>query len=134
MQTPGREEIEGSAIAAVKKAQTQKAAAKQTNFADEETEEGKTGSNDMLKSVRELGDPDDIIEGLGGADNIEDLENCFTRLRVTLKDMSKLDEAAINKFKNSGIVKKNDSVQIIIGLRVDDVCAAINERLHRNSE
>ncbi len=134
LQTPGREEIEGSAIAAVKKAQTQKAAAKQTNFADEETEEGKTGSNDMLKSVRELGDPDDIIEGLGGADNIEDLENCFTRLRVTLKDMSKLDEAAINKFKNSGIVKKNDSVQIIIGLRVDDVCAAINERLHRNSE
>ncbi len=75
-----------------------------------------------------------IQTGLGGADNIEDLENCFTRLRVTLKDMSKLDEAAINKFKNSGIVKKNDSVQIIIGLRVDDVCAAINERLHRNSE
>lgn len=76
-----------------------------------------------------LGDVNFIIAGLGGAENIDGVTNCFTRLRVDVKDMSKLDEASINKFPNSGIVKKGNNVQVIIGMKVqsvrEDVCAIL---------
>lgn len=76
-----------------------------------------------------LGDVNFIIAGLGGAKNIDAVTNCFTRLRVDVKDMSKLDETSINKFPNSGIVKKGNNVQVIIGMKVqsvrEDVCAIL---------
>jgi PTS system arbutin-like IIC component len=81
------------------------------------------------KGVAAMGDVQDIIDGLGGKDNIKAVINCMTRLRVDVKDVSKVDKDKINRFKNSGIVMKEDNVQIIIGLKVDDVCEAINEKL-----
>lgn len=62
-----------------------------------------------------------FIEGLGGAQNIEVVNNCFTRLRIDVKDISLVDEDIINKSQNSGIVKKGKNVQIIIGLTVQKV-------------
>ena len=73
-----------------------------------------------------LGDVNDIIAGLGGKENIVTVNNCFTRLRVEVKDIEKIDDACINQFKNSGIVKKGNNIQIIIGMKVqtvrEDVC------------
>ena len=44
--------------------------------------------------------------------------------------MSLINDDAINKFKNSGIVKKGNNVQIIIGMKVqtvrEDVCQYLN--------
>ena len=71
----------------------------------------------------------DIIEGLGGKANIVTVENCITRLRVSLKDPSLLQEALINKTVNRGIVKKGNDIQIIYGLQVADVRRAVEEQL-----
>ena len=71
----------------------------------------------------------DIIEGLGGKANIVTVENCITRLRVSLKDPSLLQEALINKTVNRGIVKKGNDIQIIYGLQVADVLRAVEEQL-----
>lgn len=76
-----------------------------------------------------LGDINDIITGLGGKENIVSVNNCFTRLRVEVKDIEKLDDANINKFKNSGIVKKGNNVQIIIGMKVQTVREDVCQRL-----
>ena len=57
-----------------------------------------------------------VIDGLGGKENILSVDNCFTRLRVNIKDPAKLDEASINKLPNSGIVKKGTDIQIFKGL------------------
>ncbi len=38
---------------------------------------------------------DAIISGLGGADNIVEIEACITRLRTEVKDGAKVDEAAL---------------------------------------
>ena len=73
----------------------------------------------------------DIIEGLGGKDNITAVENCITRLRVTLKDPSLLREASINKTQNRGIVKKGSNIQIIYGLQVADVRRAVDDQLKK---
>lgn len=71
----------------------------------------------------------DIIEGLGGKDNINTVENCITRLRVNLKDPSLIKEELINRTENKGIVKKGSDIQIIYGLQVADVRRAVEEQL-----
>ena len=94
----------------------------------EDDDEGEEGQAQAVKADSR-GDVNDIIAGLGGKENIVHVTNCMTRLRVEVKDLSLLDEDKINKYKNSGIVKKNNNVQIIIGLQVghvkSDVCAAL---------
>ena len=70
-----------------------------------------------------------IVEALGGKENILSVDNCFTRLRVNIKDPAKLDEAAINKLPNSGIVKKGTDIQIVYGLQVADIKRAVEAQL-----
>ena len=103
---------------------------KKFNLATPGREEEEDYTQEDLKKVAErnknvedgnLGDVLDIIDGLGGKENIDYVTNCLTRLRVDVKDVSKVDDAKINKFINSGIVKNGNNVQIIIGLTVSDV-------------
>ena len=70
-----------------------------------------------------------VIDGLGGKENILSVDNCFTRLRVNIKDPAKLDEASINKLPNSGIVKKGTDIQIVYGLQVADIKRAVEAQL-----
>lgn len=70
-----------------------------------------------------------LLEGLGGKENVEEIENCFTRLRVRLKDIQKLDKDKINQVKNSGIVEKGNDIQIIFGLQVTEICADLKKIL-----
>ena len=72
-----------------------------------------------------------LINGLGGKANITALENCITRLRVTMADPSLLNEELINKVENHGIVKKGSTVQIIVGLHVAEVRQAVNAQLEK---
>ena len=75
-----------------------------------------------------------IIDGLGGPDNIVSLMNCFTRLRIDLKDMNLINEDEVNKFKNSGIVRGKNNVQIIVGMKVQDVFEKVMVALGRDLE
>lgn len=70
-----------------------------------------------------------IIEGLGGEDNIKSISNCYTRLRVEVKDIEKVNENKINEYKNQGIVIKGNNVQIIIGMKVQKVCEHVKQAL-----
>lgn len=70
-----------------------------------------------------------LINGLGGKGNIVNVENCFTRLRVEVKDISLVDDDLINQVQNSGIVKKGNNIQIIFGLQVQTVRKSIDKYL-----
>ena len=72
---------------------------------------------------------ENIIEGLGGRENINTVDNCFTRLRVNVKDASLVKEDVINKTPNSGIVKKNTDIQVVFGLQVIEIKKAVEELL-----
>ena len=72
-----------------------------------------------------------IIQNVGGKDNIESLENCFTRLRVNVKDESLVDEDLINHMKNSGIMRKGKDIQIILGMQVAQVRGQVEEALEK---
>ena len=80
-------------------------------------------------SVKDAAEVQCVIDGLGGKENILSVDNCFTRLRVNIKDPAKLDEAAINKLPNSGIVKKGTDIQIVYGLQVADIKRAVEAQL-----
>ena len=61
-----------------------------------------------------------IVAGLGGADNIENIINCYTRLRVDVKDENKVNIKILKeKVKASGIVDKGKHIQIVIGVGVE---------------
>lgn len=61
-----------------------------------------------------------IVEGLGGADNIVNIINCYTRLRVDVKDENKVNIKMLKeKVKASGVVDKGKHIQIVIGIGVE---------------
>lgn len=71
-----------------------------------------------------------IIDGLGGKDNIDSMTNCFTRLRVDVKDTKKVNEALIKKYPGQkGVVIKDNNVQVIIGMGVQPLKEQIAEHL-----
>lgn len=63
-----------------------------------------------------------IMEGLGGKDNVTSIDNCITRLRLEVKDMSKVDDKKIKSAGVSGVMKPGkNSVQVIVGTQVQFV-------------
>ncbi|MDR2007860.1 MAG: maltose/glucose-specific PTS transporter subunit IIBC [Alphaproteobacteria bacterium] len=63
-----------------------------------------------------------IIAALGGEENIVELDNCLTRLRLEVSDMSLIDEKALKENGAIGVVKLNDtSLQVVIGPHVQFV-------------
>lgn len=56
-----------------------------------------------------------ILKGVGGVNNLTDIDCCATRLRLTLKDSSKIDEKLLKATGASGVVVKGSGVQVIYG-------------------
>lgn len=74
---------------------------------------------------------DEIVRLVGGRDNVTDLVHCVTRLRFTLKDDSKADEAALKKLDGVlGIVNANNQYQVVVGGEVIPAYNAIQEKYH----
>ena len=67
-----------------------------------------------------------IIEGLGGFDNITAVNNCISRLRVDVKDMSLVNEDLLKKTGSMGFVKpSNTHIQVINGPKVEGIADAV---------
>lgn len=59
-----------------------------------------------------------ILEGLGGMENIKNLDCCATRLRVTVNDSGKVQDSLLKQSGAAGVIHKGDGVQVIYGPRV----------------
>lgn len=71
-----------------------------------------------------------IIEGLGGFDNIVEVNNCLTRLRVDLVDPSKVQEDLLKKTGASGFVRPSEKhIQVIYGPKVEGIAPNVRECL-----
>lgn len=63
-----------------------------------------------------------ILAALGGADNITSLDNCITRLRLSVADMSKVDTNVLKANRAIGVVQLNQhNLQVVIGPQVQSV-------------
>ncbi len=64
----------------------------------------------------------EIVELVGGKENISAHTHCMTRLRLVLKDNSKADEEALKKVDGiQGVVNKGGQYQIVIGPDVEQL-------------
>lgn len=65
----------------------------------------------------------EIIAALGGAENILVATHCITRLRLVLKDESRVDSARLNQIFVKGCFSANGQYQVVIGQGVvDQIC------------
>jgi PTS system N-acetylglucosamine-specific IIC component len=63
-----------------------------------------------------------FIDDIGGKENIAAVDYCTTRLRLTIKDMSKVQENSLKQHGAKGVIKVNQSnLQIIVGTDVQFV-------------
>lgn len=71
----------------------------------------------------------EILSKIGGSENISSVSHCSTRLRVLVKDESKVDVKAVEKLEAvKGAFFSNGQLQIILGQgTVNKVCAAITD-------
>ncbi|MGL5250378.1 MAG: PTS transporter subunit EIIC, partial [Enterovibrio sp.] len=60
-----------------------------------------------------------ILRALGGADNILALDNCITRLRMSVQDMSRIDDKVLKANGALGVIKLDEhNLQVVIGPQV----------------
>lgn len=76
-----------------------------------------------------------IVAALGGAENIETLTNCYSRLRLTVADPGKVDEAVLkNETGATGVMINDKNVHVVYGLQVNKVRRSVDQYLGRTSE
>ena len=68
------------------------------------------------------------LKALGGHDNVTTIDACITRLRLTLKDRSIVDEAVLKKLGAKGVVKLGENnLQVILGPLAEIVAGEMKE-------
>ncbi len=72
-----------------------------------------------------------ILSGLGGRENILDLDCCATRLRVTVKDENKVKESLLKSSGASGVIKNGNGIQVIYGPKVTVIKSEIEEYISK---
>lgn len=70
-----------------------------------------------------------ILAGLGGRENISDVDCCATRLRVTVKKSELVDDALLRESGASGVIRGGDGVQVVYGPQVSVVRSELEELL-----
>lgn len=70
-----------------------------------------------------------LLKGLGGKDNISDLDCCATRLRVTVKNTDLTDESTLKASGASGVIRKGNGIQIVFGPKVSVIKSALEDHM-----
>lgn len=84
---------------------------------DIEAEKNVVVANDDFTKMASI-----ILEGLGGKENLVSIDNCVTRLRLEIKDQSKVNEKLIKSTGVAGIMRPGKtSIQVIVGTKVQFV-------------
>lgn len=79
---------------------------------DEEAEEVKVTTKSSLKDESIA-----VIKALGGKENIEDVDACITRLRVSVRNVDKVDKDALRKIGATDVLEVGGGVQAIYGAK-----------------
>ena len=104
LKTPGREESE----------------IKLYSKADYKAARGQTTA--PAAASQQLGQAAGFLQALGGAANIDSINNCATRLRIALVDMAKTQSDDVFKALGAhGVVRRGNGIQVIVGLHVPQV-------------
>ena len=84
-------------------------------------------TKDSLNEVAEK-----VLEALGGEQNLEDVDACITRLRVSVKDVQKVDKEKIKSLGATAVLEVKGGIQAIFGAKADPIKQKINEIIGRD--
>lgn len=71
-----------------------------------------------------------ILAGLGGKDNLSGLDCCATRLRVSVKDPSLVNDALLRQSGAAGVIKKGVGVQVVYGPQVSVIKSELEDYIN----
>ena len=92
---------------------------------DEEAESKIQLANDDFTSMAKL-----VLQGLGGKDNIKEIDYCATRVRAEVNDYTQVDEKVIKNAGIAGVVRPSKTtVQVIVGPKVQFVYDEIKKMM-----
>ncbi|STT85817.1 PTS system protein [Klebsiella pneumoniae] len=91
---------------------------------EDTTEESKAGATSEMAPA--------LVAAFGGKENITNLDACITRLRVSVADVAKVDQAGLKKLGAAGVVVAGSGVQAIFGTKSDNLKTEMDEYI-RNS-
>nr|WP_297936249.1 PTS transporter subunit IIABC [uncultured Lachnoclostridium sp.] len=96
------------------------------NAAKQDKKENAGADKDIVSAM--------IVKGLGGVDNISDVDCCATRLRCTVIDEKKVDEGMLKQSGAAGVICKGKGVQIIYGPKVSVIKSNLEDYLENPVE
>jgi glucose-like phosphotransferase system IIB component len=111
--TPGREEGDGDVQLFTKEDYNKKKQGGQSSGGSD------AASGDAVSPA--------ILEGLGGLDNVVDIDCCATRLRCAVKDSSTVNDAMLKSTGAKGIIRKGTGIQVIYGPHVSIIKSNLEE-------
>ncbi len=74
-----------------------------------------------------MGKAENLIQALGGAGNIKEIEACATRLRTVVVDPAMVDEKALKSAGAYGVLTAGSVLQVIVGGEADGLAIDIND-------
>ena len=103
---------------------------------DEETKLYTRKDVDARKNGKVAGDGVSslIVAGLGGRENISDIDCCATRLRITVKDETVVDDSLLKQSGASGVIHKGRGVQVVYGPQVSVVKSNLEDYLASDND
>jgi PTS system N-acetylglucosamine-specific IIC component len=72
---------------------------------------------------------ENVLEALGGKENVESVEGCITRLRLFVEDPDDINDARLKELGASGVVKRGKVAQVVMGTQSDRIAERINRLL-----
>lgn len=115
--TPGREEGEGE----IKLYSRSDYNAKKAGDGESDSEDSYVTGQDSTSAC--------IVSGLGGKENISDIDCCATRLRITVFEEGLVNEEVLKSSGAAGVIKKGKGVQVIFGPKVSVIKSNLEEYL-----
>jgi len=89
-----------------------------------------SGDDSIISELGVTGVAAEYIKALGGAHNIEDVDSCITRLRLTLKDNTSVSDDALKALGASGVIRPNNkNIQVIVGTKANNIAEEMKEAL-----
>ena len=108
----------------------------ETKFYSKKDYKAKKESEKEVSAAQEIAETDQAvlcIKALGGKENIAEVTNCATRLRVSVYDESKVEpDSTFKSFGVHGVVRNGKALQIIIGLSVPQVRERVEKLLNQS--
>ncbi|MEZ2718866.1 glucose-specific PTS transporter subunit IIBC [Niallia circulans] len=83
---------------------------------EDETEESDSSSTGATSDL-----PYDVLEAMGGQNNIAHLDACITRLRVSVNDIKSVDKDRLKKLGAAGVLEVGNNIQAIFGPRSETI-------------